>query len=66
DEYWLHSASLYWYGDSWTVGAGIRNVFDEAPPKVDPNEVTAVKNVPIGANYDLFGRVYFFNVSWRL
>jgi iron complex outermembrane receptor protein len=66
DEYWLHSTSLYWYGDSWTIGAGIRNVFDEAPPKVDANEVTAVKNVPIGASYDLFGRTYFFNVSWRL
>ena len=65
DEYWLHSASLYWYGDTWTVGAGIRNVFDEAPPMVDPNEVLAIKNAPIGASYDLFGRVYFLNVSWR-
>jgi iron complex outermembrane receptor protein len=65
DEYWLHSASLYWYGDTWTIGAGIRNVFDETPPRVDGNEITAVNNVPIGLSYDLFGRTYFFNVSWR-
>jgi iron complex outermembrane receptor protein len=65
DEYWLHSASLYWYGDTWTIGAGIRNVFDEAPPRVDGNEVLAVNNTPIGLGYDLFGRTYFFNVSWR-
>ncbi|MBT8040169.1 MAG: TonB-dependent receptor [Gammaproteobacteria bacterium] len=65
DDYWLHSASVYWYGDTWTIGAGIRNVFDEAPPRVDGNEVLAINNVPIGASYDLFGRVYFFNLSWR-
>jgi iron complex outermembrane receptor protein len=65
DEYWLHSASLYWYGDTWTVGAGIRNVFDEEPPMVNSGWYTQVNNVPIGAGYDLFGRTYFLNVVWR-
>jgi len=65
DEYWLHSASVYWYGDTFTVGAGIRNVFDEEPPLVDGTEYTAINRVPIGAGYDLFGRTYFFNVIWR-
>ena len=65
DEYWLHSASLYWYGDTITIGAGIRNVFDEAPPRVDGDEVLAINNVPIGSSYDLFGRTYFFNLIWR-
>jgi iron complex outermembrane receptor protein len=65
DEYWLHSASVYWYGDTFTVGAGIRNVFDEEPPYVDGTEYTAINRVPLGAGYDLFGRVYFFNVVWR-
>ncbi|MEJ2400979.1 MAG: TonB-dependent receptor [Xanthomonadales bacterium] len=65
DEYWLHSASLYWYGDTITIGAGIRNVFDEAPPRVDGDEVLAINNVPIGGSYDLFGRTYFFNLIWR-
>ena len=68
DEYWLHSASVYWYGDSFTVGAGIRNVFDEEPPFVDSQEgayFTTINRVPIGAGYDLFGRTYFVNVVWR-
>ena len=65
DSYWLHSASLYWYGDTFTIGGGIRNVFDEAPPRVDGNEVLAINNVPIGGSYDLFGRTFFFNLIWR-
>mgnify|MGYP003572457848 CR=1 FL=1 len=65
DDYWLHSTSLYWYGDTWTLGAGIRNVFDERPPYVDSTEYTSINRVPIGAGYDLFGRVYFLNLVWR-
>ena len=66
DEYWLHSASVYWYGDTFTVGAGIRNVFDEEPPMMDCTEWGGcVNNVPLGASYDIFGRTYFLNVSWR-
>ena len=64
-DYWLHSASVYWYGDAFTIGAGIRNVFDEEPPYVDGTEYIAINRVPLGAGYDLFGRVYFFNVVWR-
>ncbi len=65
DDYWLHSASVYYYGDTWTLGAGIRNVFDTKPPLVDPNEVLSVNNVPIGYGYDLRGRTFFVNLSWR-
>lgn len=65
DEYWLHSTSIYYYGDTFTVGAGIRNVFDTAPPLVDGTEVLSVNNVPIGYGYDLRGRTFFFNVIWR-
>jgi iron complex outermembrane receptor protein len=65
DDYWLHSASVYYYGDTWTLGAGIRNVFDTSPPLVDGNEVLAVNNVPIGYGYDLRGRTFFINLAWR-
>lgn len=65
DAYWLHSASVYYYGDTWTIGAGVRNVFDTKPPLVDGNEVLAVNNVPIGYGYDLRGRTFFVNLSWR-
>ncbi len=65
DDYWLHSTSLYWYGDTLTIGAGIRNVFDESPPLVDGTEYLALNRIPIGYGYDLNGRVYFFNIIWR-
>jgi len=65
DDYWLHSASIYYYGDTWSIGAGIRNVFDTAPPFVDGTEVLSVNNVPIGYGYDLRGRTFFLNLIWR-
>jgi iron complex outermembrane receptor protein len=41
----------------------MRNLFDQAPPKVDGTEILAINNAPIGYGYDLQGRVYFFNVA---
>jgi iron complex outermembrane receptor protein len=63
DDYFLHSASLYFYGDVWTLGGGVRNLFNTAPPLVDGSEILAVNNVPLGVGYDLNGRVYFLNVQ---
>ena len=61
--YVTHSASLFYRGDVWTIGGGISNVFDKAPPRVDSAQVTAINNTPIGFGYDINGRRYFFNVS---
>jgi len=59
--------SVYYYGDRWTFGGGIRNVFDEKPPVVDHSEefveYNLVNNTPIGYGYDLRGRTYFLNVA---
>ena len=63
DDYFLHSMSVYYYGDVWTFGGGVRNVFNEAPPLVDGSEVLAANNAPLGYGYDLNGRVYFLNVA---
>ncbi len=64
DNYFQHNMSVYYYGDRWTFGGGIRNVFDEKPPFIDASEpVTTVNNTPIGYGYDINGRVYFFNVA---
>ena len=63
DNYFQHNLSLYYYGDRWTFGGGIRNLLDTAPPKVDGTEILAINNAPIGYGYDLQGRVYFFNVA---
>jgi iron complex outermembrane receptor protein len=54
---------VYFYGDRWTFGGGIRNVFNEEPPFVDGTEILAVNNAPIGYGYDLNGRTYFFNIA---
>ena len=62
--YFLHNASVYYFGDMWTFGGGIRNVFNEAPPEIDDNEpVSSINNTPIGYGYDLNGRTYFVNVA---
>jgi iron complex outermembrane receptor protein len=66
ENYFIHNLSMYYYGDRWTFGGGIRNLFDEEPPRVDTSTVgapTAVNNTPLGYGYDLNGRVYFFNVA---
>jgi len=55
--------SLYYYGDRWTFGGGIRNVLDEEPPFIDGSEILSVNNTPIGYGYDINGRTYFFNVA---
>jgi len=63
DNYFLHNVSVYYYGDRWTVGGGIRNAFDQNPPIVDGTEVLAVNNTPIGYGYDINGRTFFVNVG---
>jgi iron complex outermembrane receptor protein len=54
---------MYYYGDQWTFGGGIRNVFNVKPPFVDGTEVLSINNTPIGYGYDLNGRTYFLNIA---
>jgi len=65
DNYFRHDTSIYYNGDVWTIGAGMRNVFNEAPPKVDGRVVFSAFNTPFGAGYDINGRSYFVNVQAR-
>ncbi|MEZ6012909.1 MAG: TonB-dependent receptor [Hyphomonas sp.] len=60
-----HHASVRWTGDTWQFTVGIRNIFDDAPPTVSNNGVTALRGqVPlVGTQYDLRGRRAFFQVS---
>jgi iron complex outermembrane receptor protein len=58
-----HNMSLYYRADTYSVGFGVRNVFDKEPPKVDGTEISSYSNVPIGYGYSLFGREYFLNIS---
>ncbi|GMG88618.1 TonB-dependent receptor [Biformimicrobium ophioploci] len=63
DSYYTHSASLYYREDTWTAGIGVRNVFDDEPPRIDTNEILGINNTPIGYGYDLQGRSIFANVQ---
>ncbi|MDH5618933.1 MAG: TonB-dependent receptor, partial [Gammaproteobacteria bacterium] len=65
ENYFVHDTSVYYYGDKWTLGAGLRNVFNEAPPEVDSGAVFSFRNVPFGAGYDIFGRTLFLNAVFR-
>ena len=60
-----HTVSVFYRGNDWTLGLGVRNVFDKAPPEVDNSEVFAAVNAPQGVGYDLNGRRYFINVGYR-
>lgn len=64
--YMTHTFSLYYEADTWTLGAGVRNLTDEAPPLVDSTEILSVNNAPIGYGYNLAGRAYFLNLKYRL
>jgi iron complex outermembrane receptor protein len=59
EEVTYHSASIRYSGDTWTVVAGVENIFATEPPLVDGNELTQANNVLIGGGYEYDGREYF-------
>ncbi|MWV27326.1 TonB-dependent receptor domain-containing protein [Aurantiacibacter rhizosphaerae] len=66
DEYFVHTISLrYDITENIRLRAGISNLFDEAPPLIDTNEVFGISNTPIGNGYDLDGREFFGSVRVR-
>ena len=64
--YMVHNVSLFYREDNWTLGMGVRNLEDKAPPLADPTEVQGVKARPIGYGYDVLGRTFFVNASYNL
>ena len=65
DSYMIHSISLFYNEDNWSLGMGVRNLEDKAPPLADPSEITGVKSRAIGYGYDLMGRAFFLNASYN-
>jgi iron complex outermembrane receptor protein len=63
DDYMTHTVALRYAADTWTLRAGVSNVFDKEPPLVDSNEVLAISNTPIGNGYDLDGREFFIAMN---
>jgi iron complex outermembrane receptor protein len=63
DAYFLHTVSLRYRADTWTLLVGVSNLFDNAPPLVDSSEVLAINNTAIGNGYNYDGREFFMSVS---
>jgi iron complex outermembrane receptor protein len=65
DDYTTHTVSVSYGQDNWAVTGGIRNVFNDEPPQVDPAAGGfQIRNVPLGAGYDIFGRTVFASVNY--
>lgn len=62
DDYYVHTASVSWTPNDWTINVGIENLFDEDPPYVDANGVFSVFNRPLGVGHDQMGRRWFIGV----
>lgn len=67
DEYFEHTTSIRWDNGDLRVIAGIRNIFDTAPPRVSPRVggFTQIANTPLGNGYDLEGREFFAQLLYR-
>ena len=67
DEYFEHTTSIRWDNGDLRIIAGIRNLFDTAPPRVSPRVggFTQIANTPLGTGYDLEGREFFAQVLYR-
>ncbi|TMM48743.1 TonB-dependent receptor domain-containing protein [Qipengyuania marisflavi] len=62
-EQFLHTASIRYRADTFTIIAGVDNIFNTAPPLVDSSEVLAIANTAIGNGYDYDGREFFLSVE---
>ncbi len=67
DEYFEHTASVRWDNGDLRVIAGVRNIFDTAPPRVSPRVggFAQISNTPLGNGYDLDGREFFAQLLYR-
>jgi len=65
-EYFEHTASIRWDSGDFRIIAGVRNIFDTAPPLVSSRAgILQISNTPIGNGYDLDGREFFAQLLAR-
>jgi iron complex outermembrane receptor protein len=71
DEVFYHtfSATKYFGNDQeWRAVLGVRNAFDEDPPRVttlDLGELNTDGGVPIYSQYDYLGRTWYASLAWN-
>jgi iron complex outermembrane receptor protein len=67
DEYFEHTTSVRWDNGDLRVIAGVRNIFDVAPPRVSPRVggFSQIANTPLGNGYDLEGREFVAQLLYR-
>jgi len=65
DEIFYHTASIRYRTDNITLIAGVDNIFDTAPPRVDPSEVTQIANTALGVGYDYDGTEFFASIRYN-
>jgi iron complex outermembrane receptor protein len=65
DEQFIHTASVRYRTDRFTLLVGVDNIFNTAPPLVDPTEVLSIANTAIGNGYDYDGREFFASVEFE-
>lgn len=61
-----HGFSVKYDQPDWEVVAGVRNIFDDAPPSVSTGVVSRYGNVPAFATqYDWYGRTGYVRFTYR-
>ena len=63
--YTLSNIALRRKFDKFTVEAGVKNLFNTAPPQISEDDVIQARigNVPIASQYDLIGRSFYFDID---
>ncbi|MFN3536083.1 MAG: TonB-dependent receptor domain-containing protein, partial [Brevundimonas sp.] len=63
DDYFVSSASVRYEADTWSLTAGVRNLFNEEPPHISAGITNRVGNAPLYSGYDYVGRSAFINLT---
>lgn len=62
-DYFLHDMSIQYEAKTFSITAGIRNLFDRNPPQISSGVASRVANAPLYSGYDFVGRRYFVNFT---
>lgn len=63
-DYFLHHASVQFNVEDFQFTAGVRNIFNTAPPRITA-AVTTIGNFPLYSGYDYRGRTFFANAAFK-